>query len=170
MSDLNSRIEAEIPHLRRYARTLARRRNTADDLVQDCLARALSNIHQWEHGTNLRAWLFSIMHNAYVSEVRRAACEGAAVRIIEDEPLLPRAAEQGKRLELRDLHRALGRIPEEQRIAILLVGLEGMSYKAIAEIVGEPLGTIRSRISRGRAALRRMVDGTDERAEPTKAA
>jgi len=150
-------IEAEIPRLRRYARALARDVATADDLVQDCLARALGKLHLWQEGTDLRAWLFTILHNQYVNQVRRAVREGAAVGLSETEPLLTRAPHQGKSLELRDLERAIAKLPEEQRAVILLVGLEGMRYEEVADVLGVPVGTVRSRLSRGREALRRLM-------------
>lgn len=150
-------IEAEIPRLRRYARALTRDMTTADDLVQDCLARALAKLHLWREGTDLRAWLFTILHNQYVNYVRRAVREGAPVGLSESEPLLTRAPHQGKRLELRDLERAIARLPEEQRVVILLVGLEGMRYEEVAAVLSVPVGTVRSRLSRGREALRRMI-------------
>jgi RNA polymerase sigma-70 factor (ECF subfamily) len=150
-------IEAEIPRLRRYARALARDIATADDLVQDCLARALGKLHLWQEGTDLRAWLFTILHNQYVNQVRRAVREGAAVGLSETEPMLTRAPHQGKSLELRDLERAIAKLPEEQRAVILLVGLEGMRYEEVAEVLGVPVGTVRSRLSRGREALRRLM-------------
>jgi RNA polymerase sigma-70 factor, ECF subfamily len=155
--DLNTRIEAEIPRLRRYAYTLARDQIAADDLVQDCIVRALSKIDLWRYGTNLHAWLSAIMRNEHVNEVRRVVREGASVVVREDEPLLGRAAEQDRRLELRDLHRALDRLPNEQRTAVLLTGLYGVSYKAVADIAGVPVGTIRARVSRARAALRHLT-------------
>jgi RNA polymerase sigma-70 factor (ECF subfamily) len=157
MADLRERIQAEIPRLRRYARALTRDIVAADDLVQDCLVRGLAKLHLWKEGTDLRAWLFTILHNQYVNQVRRAVREGAAVSVSETEPSLTRAADQGKRLELRDLDRALARLPEEQRVVILLVGLEGMRYEAVAEVIGVPVGTVRSRLSRGREALRRLM-------------
>jgi RNA polymerase sigma-70 factor, ECF subfamily len=155
--ELRQRIEREIPRLRRYAGALTRDQVAADDLVQDCLLRGLSKLHLWQQGSDLRAWLFTILHNQYVNQVRRAVREGAAVSVRENEPSLIRAANQGARLELRDLDRALARVPEEQRTAILLVGLEGMSYEAVAEILGIPVGTVRSRLSRGREALRDLM-------------
>jgi RNA polymerase sigma-70 factor (ECF subfamily) len=157
MTDLCRKIEAEIPRLRRYARALTRDAATADDLVQDCLVRGLAKQHLWKEGTDLRAWLFTILHNQYVNQVRRAVREGAAVAISETEPSLTRGPDQGRRLELRDLDRGLARLPEEQRQVILLVGLEGMRYEAVAEIIGVPVGTVRSRLSRGREALRRLM-------------
>lgn len=157
MAEIYRSIEAEIPRLRRYARALARDVATADDLVQDCLARALGKLHLWQEGTDLRAWLFTILHNQYVNQVRRAVREGAAVGLSETEPMLTRAPHQGSRLELRDLERAIAKLPEEQRSVILLVGLEGMRYEEVAEVLGVPVGTVRSRLSRGREALRRLM-------------
>src|SRR3954447_21080012 len=155
--DIYRNIEAEIPRLRRYARALARDVAAADDLVQDCLARALGKLHLWQEGTDLRAWLFTILHNQYVNQVRRAVREGAAVGLSETEPMLTCAPHQGKRLELRDLQGAMAKLPEEQRSVILLVGLEGMRYEEVAEVLGVPVGTIRSRLSRGRDSLRRLM-------------
>ena len=157
MTDLSRKIEAEIPRLRRYARALTRDAVAADDLVQDCLVRGLAKQHLWKEGTDLRAWLFTILHNQYVNQVRRAVREGAAVAVSDTEPSLTHAAEQGHRLDLRDLDRALAKLPEEQRTVILLVGLEGMRYEAVAEIIDVPVGTVRSRLSRGREALRRLM-------------
>src|SRR5271163_798068 len=107
-AELYRNIEAEIPRLRRYARALTREPVAADDLVQDCLARALGKLHLWQEGTDLRAWLFTILHNQYVNQVRRAIREGAPVGLSETEPMLVRAPpDQGTRLELRDLERAI---------------------------------------------------------------
>ena len=150
-------IEAEIPRLRRYARALTRDLIAADDLVQECLTRALSKLHLWQQGTDLRAWLFTILHNQYINHVRRTAREGTAIGLSEREPLLARAPQQGSRLELRDLERAIAKLPRTQRSVILLVGLEGMSYGEVATALGVPVGTIRSRLSRGREALRRLT-------------
>ena len=157
MSEVYREIEAEIPRLRRYARALTRDVAVADDLVQDCLTRALGKLHLWQKGTDLRAWLFTILHNQYVNYVRRSVREGAAVGLSETEPLLTRAPHQGHRLELRDLERAIAKLPEEQQSAILLVGLEGMRYEEVAAVLNVPVGTIRSRLSRGREALRKLV-------------
>ena len=157
MADTHREIEAELPRLRRYARALTRDAVTADDLVQDCLTRALGKLHLWQPGTDLRAWLFTILHNQYVNHIRRAVREGSAVGLSESEPLLSRAPQQGKRLELRDLERAIAKLPKEQRAVILLVGLEGMRYEEVAVVLDVPVGTIRSRLSRGREALRRLT-------------
>jgi RNA polymerase sigma-70 factor (ECF subfamily) len=169
MTEIYKRIEAEIPRLRRYARALSRDVAGADDLVQECLTRALSKLDLWREGTSLRAWLFTILHNQYVNHVRRSIRIGAPVEFNDESaPTLSLPASQEKRLELRDLDRALARLPQEQRAVILLIGLEGMPYGAVAAVLGVPVGTVRSRLSRGRSALRQMMDmgsdaGGDER-------
>ena len=157
MADIYRSIETEIPRLRRYARALVRDVTAADDLVQDCLTRALGKLHLWQDGTDLRAWLFTILHNQYVNQIRRAVREGAAVALSESEPMLTRAPHQALSLELRDLERAIAKLPEEQRSVILLVGLEGMRYEEVAAVLDIPVGTVRSRLSRGREALRRLM-------------
>jgi RNA polymerase sigma-70 factor (ECF subfamily) len=166
VADTHHDIETEIPRLRRYARALTRDVVSADDLVQDCLTRALGKLHLWQQGSDLRAWLFTILHNQYVNHIRRAVREGAAVTLNETEPMLSRAPQQGKRLELRDLERAIAQLPEEQRSVILLVGLEGMRYEEVAAVLDVPVGTIRSRLSRGREALRKLTGAVpDEKTE-----
>jgi RNA polymerase sigma-70 factor (ECF subfamily) len=157
MADIYQHIEAQIPHLRRYARALTRDVTAADDLVQECLVRALARLHLWQAGTNLRAWLFTILHNQNVNQIRRTVRAGTTVELSDAEPRLHRRASQNEGLELRDLDRALGRLPEEQRAVILMIGLEGMPYGEVAEVLGIPVGTVRSRLSRGRDALRRMM-------------
>jgi len=165
-NDFSKMVEAEIPRLRRYARSLTRNEVTADDLVQECLVRGLAKQHLWAEGTDLGAWLFTIMHNQFVNVVRRGVREGTAVAISETAPPLIRAPNQDRRLELRDLQRALALLPEEQRSVILLVGLEGMAYETVAEVVGIALGTVRSRLWRGREALRGLMMGVpDHRAD-----
>ena len=111
MTDIYQDIEAEIPRLRRYARVLARDPAAADDLVQECLTRALGKLHLWQEGSNLRAWLFTILHNQHVNFVRRSIRTGPTVEFGENQFLLSQPANQEKRLELRDLNRALNRLP-----------------------------------------------------------
>ena len=163
MPDITGLLESEIPRLRRYARALTRDPGRADDLVQSCLVRALTKQHLWREGTDLRAWLFTILHNLHVNEVRRSARDGAAVPVEDVEMALPAKESASDCLRLRDLDRALGRLPEEQRQIVLLAGLEGMRYEQIAQILDIPVGTVRSRLSRGRETLRVMI-GTEEKA------
>lgn len=165
MADIASLLEPEIPRLRRYARALTRNPARADDLVQNCLVRAVAKQHLWQEGTDLRAWLFTILHNQHVNDVRRSAREGATVAVEELASVLPVEPNAVAALELRDLHRAMGRLPEEQRQVILLVGLEGMSYEQVAQILNIPIGTVRSRLSRGRDTLRLLMGMPGQTAE-----
>jgi RNA polymerase sigma-70 factor, ECF subfamily len=171
MNDFASRVEAIIPRLRRYARALTRNEVAADDLVQDCLVRGLAKQHLWKEGTDLRAWLFNILHNQYVNQVRLAVRQGELAHLSENHRSLSHAPAQGHSLELRDLDRALTQLPDEQRTVILMVGLEGMTYEAVAEVIGVPVGTVRSRLSRGREALRHLMGIVpDRRAEARQSA
>jgi RNA polymerase sigma-70 factor, ECF subfamily len=158
MSDFTRLLEDEVPRLRRYARALTRDTARADDLVQSCLVRAIAKEHLWQPGTDLRAWLFTILHNQNVNEVRRSVREGVAIAIEDVAPILTIAPNAGASLQLRDLERALSLLPEEQRQVILLVGLEGMRYEEVAAVLDIPIGTVRSRLSRGREMLRKLMD------------
>ena len=158
MSDFTQLLEAEIPRLRRYARALTRDAVRADDLVQSCLIRAIAKEHLWQPGTDLRAWLFTILHNQHVNDIRRSIREGTKVPVEEVTPTLTVACDPAGALQIRDLERAIATLAEEQRQVILLVGLEGMRYEDVAAILSIPIGTVRSRLSRGREALRRLMD------------
>src|SRR5271163_4168045 len=157
MNDFHRRLEEEIPRLRRYARALTRNVPRADDLLQETLARALRKEHLWQPGTDLRAWLFTIMHNQNVNEIRHAMRNGGVVDIGDCSAILIATTDPRASRRLRELDHALGQLPEEQREVILLVGLEGMSYEEAAAILYVPVGTIRSRLSRGRDALRKLM-------------
>jgi RNA polymerase sigma-70 factor (ECF subfamily) len=161
MNDFGRLLEREIPRLRRYARALTHDASRADDLVQDTLVRAIAKQHRWQFGTNLHAWLFTLMHNQNVNGVRRCAREGMAVEFDDKWPFPTAATDPAAGLSLRDLDRALARIPEERRQVILLIGLEDISYKEAATILDVPIGTIRSRLSRGRESLRTLMDRRD---------
>ena len=153
---LHRDIVALIPRLKRYARVLTRDITTADDLVQDCLAHALAKMHLWEAGTDLRAWLFTILYRRYISHIRREARrDRVESRDSHLSSVLP--PNQTARLELRDLERALAKLPKEQRSLILLVGLEGMGYAEAATVLDSPVGTVRSRVARGRESLRKST-------------
>ena len=162
MSDFALLLQNEIPRLRRYARALTRDSARADDLVQSCLVRAIAKEHLWEPGTDLRAWLFTILHNQNVNEIRRSVREGVVVAVEDVAPALTVAPRVGASLQLRDLERAIRLLPEEQRQVILLVGLEGMRYEEVAAVLDIPIGTVRSRLSRGREMLRRLMDMKEE--------
>lgn len=157
MSDFHCRLEEQIPRLRRYARALTRDPHRADDLVQDTLVRALAKQHLWQAGTNLRAWLFTLMHNQHVNDVRRSNREGGNVDVADMASVLVATTDPTASRQLRELERALACLPLEQREAILLIGLEGLRYDEAADILGVPIGTVRSRLSRGRDSLRRLM-------------
>lgn len=148
-----------IPGLRRYARALAGSAADADDLVQECLSRALARRQQASDIRNLRAYLFTILHNAHVDRLAERRRWNYAVPDEALENLTARPAPQHGMLELHDLVEALERLPEEQRQAVLLVGYEGLAYREAAEVLDIPIGTVMSRLSRGREALRRMMNG-----------
>jgi len=154
MTDISQAFEAEIPCLQRYALKLTRDAALAEDLVQECLVRGLDKQHLWQEGTNLRAWLCTILHNQYVNQIRRSVRERGIAELCEVGGGLTRPPSQDKGLELRDLGRALKKLPATQRTAVLLIGLDGMRYDKAAEVVGVRVGTIRSRLSRGREKLR----------------
>jgi RNA polymerase sigma-70 factor, ECF subfamily len=157
MSDLSCLVEQEIPRLRRYARALAHATDRTDELVQDTLVRALSNLHLWQSGTELRAWLFTIMHNQFVNTVRLEARERTTVDIEHVSSTLTATTDPTVRRQLIELDRALALLPNEQREVVLLVGLKGLPYESIAQILGVPMGTVRSRLSRGRERLRELM-------------
>jgi RNA polymerase sigma-70 factor, ECF subfamily len=173
MSEFHRLIEREIPRLRRYARALTRSADRADDLVQETLMRAIAKGHLWQEGTDIRAWLFTIMHNQYVNMVRRAMRDGANVDIEQISSALVATTDPTASRQLRELERALSRLRGEHREVILLVGLEGMSYEAAAQILDVPVGTVRSRLSRARDALRQLMDmpeRTQSAGEPDRVA
>jgi RNA polymerase sigma-70 factor, ECF subfamily len=152
-------IVAQIPHLRRYARALLGERTAAEDLVQDCLERAWSRFHLWRDGTNLRTWLFTIMHNLHANAMRSAARRPRQTTIDDNGLALPVRATQEDRLEVSAIERALAHLPEEQRQVVLLVGLEEMSYQEAATVLAIPIGTVMSRLHRGRERLRETLTG-----------
>jgi len=146
-----------IPRLRRYARALTGDASAADDLVQDTLERALVKQSLWREGTDLRAWLFTVMHNVFVNQIRSSAAS-RTVPIDDAIANLPQP-QSADRLEIRDLDTALQALPEEQRTVLLLVGLEQMTYAETAQVLDVPIGTVMSRLSRGRERLRRLMRG-----------
>jgi RNA polymerase sigma-70 factor, ECF subfamily len=146
------------PRLRRYARALTRNADRADDLAQETLTRAIDKAHLWQTGTDIRAWLFTIMHNQNVNMVRRAIRDEAGIDIQQISASLVTTTDPTASRQLYELDRALACLCDEQRQVILLVGLEGMSYEDTAAILSVPVGTVRSRLSRGRDMLRRLLD------------
>lgn len=161
MSRFDAVIGAHIPHLRRYARALTGEAARADDLVQDTLERAWVKFHLWKPALELRPWLFTVMHNIYVNQVRAAARQDLSVLARGDEAPRSTRANQSDLLEVGDIAACLARLPLEQREVLLLVSLEDMSYAQVAQILSIPLGTVTSRLARARARLKAMLDGDE---------
>lgn len=157
-TDFRGELIGLLPHLRAFARGLCGRSDYADDLVQETVIKAWTAQQRFKPGTNMRAWLFTIMRNHFINDRRRSAREApydddTAVRLLVEDP------QQENRVHLTDMESALGRLPHEQREALLLVGASGFSYEQAAEICGVAIGTMKSRVSRGRAALTASLGG-----------
>ncbi|WP_290647585.1 RNA polymerase sigma factor [Aquisalimonas sp.] len=159
MDDLRSRLTEEIPHLRRYARALVRgNRDEADDLVQECLERALSRASQWDPTKGTRSWLFGIMHNNFVSSVRKRNRQSELQRRYPAEDTVQANHDQSCELDL--VQEALDKLPADQRDAIILIAVSGLSYEEASEALSVPVGTVRSRLSRAREALRSRMSAS----------
>jgi len=162
-----AQIVACIPSLRRYARGLVADRDRADDLVQDTLERACARFSMWHQRGEVRAWMFGIMHNRFVDRLRAQRSrpeEGAGDAL----PEIAQRPQQADAIELRDLDRHLQRLPAEQREVLLLVAVEELSYQEVASVLGVPIGTVMSRLSRGRARLREQMSGQAAGAPPAE--
>jgi len=149
-----------VPVLRRYARTLVHNIPDADDLVQDSLVRGLSRIHLFQPGTNLKSWLLSILHNIFVDQMRKAkrSREFAKALTLMEEGTVTRP-NQFHRIELRETDKALSELPAGQRSTLLMISCEGLNYAETAVATGVQIGTVRSRLSRGRSALAAYLNG-----------
>lgn len=151
-AEITAEFTQHMPRLRRYARTLAGP-DQAEDLLQDCLERSWAKLDQWQPGTDLRAWMFTIMHNLWVDRIQKSQRIGFVEEL--DEQLAEiRPSRPDQALDMRDLERAFARLPDAQREVMLLVCVEDMSYAEVAELLGVPTGTIMSRLHRARESLR----------------
>lgn len=152
-------LEAHIPALRRYARSLTRDADEADDIVQSCLERAIRRFELFQRGTNLRSWLFTIMHNEFISGIRRSKRRGTNVQLDDWHSELRINGRQEGALEMRDLTRAFKSLPGRDRQILYMVGIEGRSYESTAELLKLRTGTVKSRLFRAREKLRACLDG-----------
>lgn len=150
-------LAAVIPHLRAFGRSLSGSRDLADDLVQETLLKAWAARARFQAGTNMRAWTFIILRNHFLSQMRRSRFRGEWDDMVADR-LLAAPAGQDKQIELADLQRGLMQLPESQREALILVGAGGFAYEEAAEICGVAVGTIKSRVARGRVALEQILN------------
>lgn len=154
LSEFRAGVQAAIPALRRYARALTRDSETADDLVQDTLVRALRSEHLFHEG-DVRSWLYTILTNLNRNRLRSLARRPTLMPIEENDVADAAGSEAGG----RDIERALANLVEEQRSALLLVVLEGLTYREVAEVQAVPIGTVMSRLARARAQLKAYLDG-----------
>lgn len=157
--DFRSQLAGEIPHLRRFARALSGDASLADDLVQDCIERALRKSHLYDPARPLRAWLYAVLRNLFISGLRRDG-RSTIVKTVDDLTDGEGAVRsmQEDRLSASLVAEALNRLPAQHREVIVLVGLEELSYKDVAEILGLPIGTVMSRLSRARKSLRQILE------------
>jgi RNA polymerase sigma factor (sigma-70 family) len=155
-NEFREQLGLVIPHLRAFGRSLSGNRDTADDLVQETLLKAWAARKRFQAGTNMRAWTFIILRNLYLSQMRRARFKGEWDDLAADR-LLAAPASQDRHVELADMQRALMHLPQPQREALILVGAGGFAYEEAAEICGVAVGTIKSRVARGRVALEALL-------------
>jgi RNA polymerase sigma-70 factor, ECF subfamily len=162
--DRRRAIIDEIPRMRRYARSLLRDRDAADDLVQDSLERALSRMERWTTGDSPRRWLFTIMHHLFVDQLRRSKRHGQIVAMMpETIGGSQTPPPQDEKVETREVLEALQKISPDRRAALALVAVEGFSYAEAANVLGVPAGTLMSRLARGREDLRVILDDASRR-------
>jgi RNA polymerase sigma factor (sigma-70 family) len=155
--EFKKQLAVVIPHLRAFGRSLSGNRDLADDLVQETLLKAWAARQRFQAGTNMRAWTFIILRNLYLSQMRRARFKGEWDDLVADR-ILAAPASQDRHVELGDMQRALMHLPQPQREALILVGAGGFAYEEAAEICQVAVGTIKSRVARGRVALETILN------------
>ena len=156
--EFKEQLAAVIPHLRAFGRSLSGNRDLADDLVQETLLKAWAARKRFQAGTNMRAWTFIILRNLFLSQMRRARFKGEWDDVTAAK-ILAAPASQDRHIELGDMQRALLHLPQPQREALILVGAGGFAYEEAAQICGCAVGTIKSRVARGRVALENLLSG-----------
>lgn len=156
--DFRDQLGGVIPHLRAFGRSLSGSRDMADDLVQETLLKAWAARNRFHAGTSMRAWTFTILRNLFLSQMRRARFKGDWDDLAAERSLAAPASQHGS-VDLSDMQRALMELPETQREALILVGAGGFAYEEAAEICGVAVGTIKSRVARGRVALEELMQG-----------
>ena len=173
--EFKDQLAAVIPHLRAFGRSLSGSRDLADDLVQETLLKAWAARKRFQAGTNMRAWTFIILRNLFLSQMRRARFKGEWDELTASK-ILAAPASQDRHIELSDMQRALMHLPQPQREALILVGAGGFAYEEAAEICGCAVGTIKSRVARGRVALEGLLSSgklpsrRQHRTDPNKSA
>ncbi|MCM8557543.1 sigma-70 family RNA polymerase sigma factor [Sphingomicrobium sp. GRR-S6-50] len=158
--EFKEQLAQVIPHLRAFGRSLSGNRDTADDLVQETLLKAWAARKRFQAGTNMRAWTFIILRNLFLSQMRRARFKGEWDDVTAAK-ILAAPADQDKHIDLGDMQRALLQLPQPQREALILVGAGGFAYEEAAQICGCAVGTIKSRVARGRVALENLLNSEE---------
>ena len=158
MDEVKWLMAQEIPRLRRYARSLTADEDDADDLVQDCLERAIRKRHQWRRHGRIRSWLYSVLYSVFLNRVRREQRFRGHVSLDRIDGVLSEPSRQEQGTDCNSIVNAMQALPEDQRAALALVTLEGLSYDEAAEVLDVPIGTLRSRLFRGRDTLRELYD------------
>lgn len=158
LAQIREQLIALLPRLRRFARTLTQHRDDADDLVQVALEKALTRCDQWDVNSRLDSWMFTIIRNAWIDEVRARQRRGGVHIDIAEVVESADEAQRDDRIDMYAIRQALLRLPEEQRTAVNLVLIEGLSYKEAADVMAVPIGTLTSRLARGREALQKMLN------------
>ena len=159
-TDISSKIAAEVPYLRRFARALLGDAASADDLVQDTIERALSRLHLFDETRNLRTWLYTILRNIFLNNIRQKDRRGLHMNIEEvSESNLLQSPGQSSHMAVRDITAAIQQLPSEQKEVLILVAIEEMTYEETANIIGTPIGTVMSRLSRARNRLKTIMYG-----------
>jgi RNA polymerase sigma factor (sigma-70 family) len=156
--DVREQLAALLPRLRRFGRTLARNREDADDLVQIALERALTRIEQWQPGTRLDSWMFRIMQNAWIDEVRARERRGQTF-VAEELGENVGASTADAQIDAIAVRRAVAQLNDDQRAVVGLVLVEGLPYKEAADVLGVPIGTLTSRLARARETLQTLLEG-----------
>lgn len=159
--EVRAQLGELLPRLRRFARVITRNVQDADDLVQAAVEKALTRAAQWRPGSRLDSWMFGIMKNAWIDEIRARRRRERVHAPEEAGATVGDASAKAREIAL-SVQAAMARLPEEQRLAVALVLVEGLSYKEAAEVLGVPIGTLTSRLARGREALQAMLGGTGE--------
>ena len=158
MSDIGKLLEAHLPSMRRYAQTMTRNADRTDDLVQTCAVRALANQHLWREGSDLRAWLFTLLHNQFVDESRRHNREENRRPIAGGVPPMLPCTDPEMALRLRECSAALSKLPGCEKQIVLLATVQGIAYRDLAVMLDIPVGSVASRLARARVHLRHLTD------------
>ena len=158
MSDIGKLLKPHLPSMRRYAQTMTRNADRADDLVQTCAVRALANQHLWREGSDLRAWLFTILHNQFVDESRRHTREENRRPIAGGVPPMLPGADPEMALQLLECSTALSKLPGCEKQTVLLATMQGVAYRDLAVMLDIPVGSVASRLARARDHLRQLTD------------